>query len=106
MIRPSQAWAQQIDVTNACHLTCSNCTRLLGHAKRRFTMTTKEFEQSVISLKNFPKNSEPCPKGRRKVVGIIGGEPTLHPDFPELVDIMIRHIPEARYRGLWTSRDW
>jgi hypothetical protein len=37
------------------------------------------------------------------VVGMFGGEPTLHPKFEELCDIMIREIPEQRRRGLWTS---
>jgi hypothetical protein len=106
MIPPSQQWALQIDVTNACHLHCSNCTRLLDHARRRFFMAPDCFERAVRAVKDFPAESEPCPKGRRKVVGIIGGEPLLHPEFPTLVDIMIQEIPQLYYRGLWTSKDW
>lgn len=111
MIRPSQMWALQIDVTNACHLHCSNCTRLLDHAKTRFFMSPECFERAVRAVKDFPRHSEPCPtgsanEGRRKVIGLIGGEPLLHPQFPELIDIMVREIPEAYFRGLWTSKDW
>lgn len=106
MIHPRQTWCIQIDVTNACHLHCSNCTRLLDHASKRFVMSPDCFEAAVKSVKDFPTTSEPCPQGRRKVVGIIGGEPLLHPEFPTLVDIMIQYIPEARHRGLWTSKDW
>lgn len=111
MIRPSQQWALQIDVTNACHLHCSNCTRLLDHARTRFFMSVECFERAVRAVKGFLYESEPCPKGsanegRRKVIGIIGGEPLLHPQFPELVDVMIREIPEPYHRGLWTAKDW
>lgn len=106
MIRPSQQWAAQIDITNACHLRCSNCTRLLLHAQKRFWMTPGEFEGAVKALARFPYDSEPCPQGRRKVVGVIGGEPLLHPQFPELVDIMLEHIPDVTVRGLWTSKHW
>ncbi len=79
MIRPSQQWALQIDITNACHLSCSNCTRLLDHARTRFFMSVECFERAVRAVKSFLYESEPCPKGsanegRRKVIGIIGGE--------------------------------
>jgi hypothetical protein len=69
-------------------------------------MSPECFEKAVISVKDFPLTSDPCPQGRRKVVGIIGGEPLLHPEFPTLVDIMIKHIPNPAHRGLWTSKDW
>ena len=106
MIRPSQAWCAQIDVTNACHMHCSNCTRLLDHARKRFFMSVECFEQAVLALKDFPAESERDPQGRGKVVGIIGGEPLLHPAFPTFVDIMVKHIPKPGHRGLWTSKDW
>jgi len=111
MIRPSQQWAIQIDITNACHLHCSNCTRLLDHVKKRYFMDLDCFRRAIRAVKGFVTESEPCPtnsnnRGRRKVIGIIGGEPLLHPQFPELVDIMLEELPEPRYRGLWTSKDW
>lgn len=109
MIRPSQSSNMLIDVTNACHLHCSNCTRLLDHAKQRFFMSVECFERAVIAVRDYPYANDPHPQHglrRRKVIGIMGGEPLLHPDFPALVDIMLRHVPHVYHRGLWTSIDW
>jgi hypothetical protein len=105
MIHPRQQWCIQIEVTNACPRSCSNCTRMLAHVQEPFFVTVEQFEQAVLALKSFPTESEPCPKGRRKVVGMIGGEPLMHPEFPILTEIMARHIP-PRHRGLWTGINW
>lgn len=111
MIPPRQQWAMMIDITNHCHLHCSNCTRMLDHRTKEtsFFMSVETFERAVKALRSFPTASEPCGgvhTGRRKVVGLIGGEPLLHPEFPALVDLMVQHIPDVRHRGLWTSKDW
>ena len=61
MIRVSQQWALMIDVTNACHLHCSNCTRLLDHASRRYFMSPECFRAALTAIKDFPADSEPVP---------------------------------------------
>lgn len=110
MIRPSQQWALQIDITNSCHLHCSNCTRALDHARRRFFMSVDCFKQAIEAVKTFPFEAEPITKDRkghgpngRRVIGLIGGEPLLHPDFPAIVDAFCEAVPHVQYRGLWTS---
>ena len=103
MIPPREQWCIQIDVTNACPRRCSNCTRLLTHARERWDMSLEDFARAVEALEDFPADSSPDRRGRRKVVGIIGGEPLLHLRFPELCEIMIEAVPEMRYRGLWTG---
>jgi hypothetical protein len=50
------------------------------------------FEKAVISLKTFSG-----------IVGIIGGQPTLHPQFPELCEILRKHIEPQYRRGLWSN---
>ena len=106
MIPPSQQWCLMIDITNACHLHCSNCTRLLDHARQRYFMTPECYEKAIISIKDFPYESEPAQEGRRNMIGMIGGEPLLHPQFPELAELFIKHVPDVHFRGLWTSLPW
>ena len=60
----------QIEVTNACHLSCANCSRFVGHHKRPFYMSLSDVEQAIKSLDGYP--------GR---IGLMGGEPALHPEF-------------------------
>jgi hypothetical protein len=74
-----------IDVTNACHHACSNCTRFCGEHPKPFFMEVDFFKKAVDSLVDFPG-----------IVGIIGGEPSLHPDFEEMMDYYAAKIPEPR----------
>jgi hypothetical protein len=103
VIPPREQWCIQIDVTNACPRRCANCTRLLAHARARWDMTPDDFARAVDALADFPAESTPDRQGRRKVVGMIGGEPLGHPEFPRLCEIMVRALPEMRHRGLWTG---
>jgi len=65
----------QIEITNACSLSCSNCTRFCGHHEEPFFMDFDTFKNAVDSMNGF--------KG---TVGIMGGEPTLHPEFERFSD--------------------
>jgi len=80
----------QIEITNACVYECSNCTRLVGHAKP-FFMTMDEFRKAADSLVDFPK-----------MVGIMGGEPLIHPLFGEMCNYLRSCIPRERC-GLWST---
>lgn len=114
MINPSQAWCAQIALTELCWpkasngqlSACSNCTRGIGHIRKRYIMPLDDVERSFAALADFPIASAPCPQGRTKVVGCFGAEAVLHPQFPEIVDIACSAIPEARHRGLWCSQDF
>jgi hypothetical protein len=82
----------QIEVTNACNLSCANCSRLVGHHKKPFFMSLKQIKSAIASLQNFP--------GR---IGLMGGEPTLHPKFLDICDLYQKMIPDRRKRELWTD---
>ncbi len=60
----------QIDITNECVHRCSNCTRFCGHHKKPFYMDFDTFKKAVDSM-----------DGYEGILGIIGGEPTIHPEF-------------------------
>jgi hypothetical protein len=120
MKSPSSQLIIQIDITNTCFNKCSNCTRFCGHHKKPFSMDFLTFQKACESLYLY--------KG---MVGLIGGEPTLHPEFERFVnfyaDVFPRMTPEEktnppieegnfvayrnknwnitakRKRGLWTS---
>ncbi|SLM31187.1 Radical SAM domain protein [Desulfamplus magnetovallimortis] len=82
----------QIDITNACINRCSNCTRLIGHHKKPFYMDMDTFKLAADSLVDFPG-----------IVGMIGGEPLLHPDFEEMALYLASTRPDKKKRGLWST---
>lgn len=58
----------QIEVTNACNLLCANCTRFVGHHRKPFFMDLDTVRKGINSL-----------DGYKYGIGMMGGEPTLHP---------------------------
>ena len=94
------SWVVQIDITSVCKKHCIYCTRHLGHvsAQNRYTMSLEDVERALDSLEGWPN-----------VVGIMGGEPLLHPQFKEIVALAKKRIPKSRLQ-LWTSglpnTDW
>ena len=77
MRSPSDMEFIQIDITNACNMRCSNCTRFCGNHAKPFFMDFDTFKRAVDSMDGF-----------EGVTGIIGGEPTLHPDFERFAGYM------------------
>ena len=81
----------QIEITNACINECANCTRFVGHHKKPYYMDLKMVEQAINSL-----------EGSHKWIGIMGGEPTKHPNFAEICRLMQKKVPKAK-RVLYTT---
>lgn len=54
-------------------------------------ITVEQFETAVKSMSDYPG-----------LVAMFGGNPCVHPHFPELAEILARHRPKA-LRGLWTN---
>lgn len=106
MIAPECQWCIQIEVTNACPRACSNCTRMLAHVERPFFMSVGQFAAAVGALGGFPDESPPSEAAPFKLIGLIGGEPLLHPSFQVLLSILTEKVPNRRHRGLWTGLEW
>lgn len=85
MRSPADMKIVMIDITNACHFACSNCTRFCGEHAKPFFMDVDFFKKAVDSMEGFPG-----------IVGIIGGEPSLHPHFEEMMDYYASRIKEPR----------
>lgn len=81
----------QIEITNACINNCANCTRFVGHHRKPFFMDLDTVRKAIDSLGGYPGN-----------IGLMGGEPTLHPQFREICQIFQEMIPKQR-RQFWTS---
>ena len=82
----------QVEVTNACINQCANCTRFVGHHPNPFFMDLDTVRKAIDSLEGYPGN-----------IGLMGGEPTLHPRFREICKIYQEMIPDKRKRQLWTA---
>lgn len=81
----------QIEITNACVNDCSNCTRFCGHFSKPFFMPLEKVKDAIDSLSDFPH-----------MVGIMGGEPLLHPDFEEICLYLQAKRPRIQC-GLWST---
>ena len=85
MRSPAEMKVIQIEVTNACTHGCSNCTRFCGQHPGLSSWPWTLFDGQWNRL-----------QGSKAMVGIIGGEPTLHPHFDQLIDYYAAKVPEPR----------
>lgn len=81
----------QIEITNACHLSCTHCTRHVGHHRKPFFMDLDTIRTAIASLDGWD--------GR---IGLMGGEPVLHPKFTEVLGFWREMVPRRR-REFWTA---
>ena len=76
----------EIEITTDCNLNCYNCNRSCRQAP-------SEENMSVAQIKKFV--AESIGAGRRWArIRILGGEPTLHPQFFEILEVLIRYKRE------------
>ena len=87
-----EAGVIQIEVTNNCDHMCANCTRFIGHHKKTYFMDLETIEKAIDSLEGYPG-----------MIGCMGGEPSLHPQFADILKLFQEKIPDKNRRGLWTD---
>lgn len=81
----------QITVTHKCPFDCCHCSQLVPHMAKPFTMSLEQVETALKTLIDYPGH-----------IGIFGGEPLLHPKFPEICKLMQKYVPVKLRRELWT----
>jgi hypothetical protein len=54
-------------------------------------MTLEQVEKALISVKGF-----------KNIIGLMGGEPTIHPRFKQICELFQKYVPKEQ-RGLWTN---
>lgn len=73
----------QIDITYRCNIKCFNCDRSCRQAPSNERMTVEQIQRFV--QETIDKNVE------WEQIRILGGEPTLHPDILEILDILLAY---------------
>ena len=85
----------EIDITNACNKRCSNCTRLCGHQQKPYFMDFDTFKRAVDSL-----------DGYQGIRSIMGGEPTLHPEFERFIRYLGSKFPQRENPFVYPQKDF
>lgn len=75
----------EIELTNACVHRCSNCTRFCGHHDKPFFMNFETFKRAVDSMQGF-----------HGTLSLMGGEPTLHPEYERFARYLHESLPEEK----------
>lgn len=82
----------QIWITRRCDRCCYHCTQGSNLRGSYTDITVEQFEKAVLSL-----------KGYFGIVGLLGGNPCVHPRFPEICGVVQKHLPQGKC-GLWANR--
>lgn len=81
----------QVQITRTCNLSCTNCTQGSNLGGKARIATLEQIEQMLISVQDY-----------FGVVAIYGGNPCTHPKFPEVCELVRKHI-DFDHRGLFTN---
>lgn len=88
------AWHIEYSVTDICNRNCAACSHLAPLAKIPNFVNIKEFARTVSLLKNAIPDIH--------TFWLTGGEPTLHPEFMQLLKIA-REIYCDAYIGIYSN---
>lgn len=78
----------ELHVTHACNLACESCSHYSNHSHK-----------GHLALHDAKQWFEDwSPRVEPEVFSLLGGEPTIHPDFPEFVPLVRRYWPRTHLR--------
>lgn len=81
-----------VDVVSHCNLNCASCYHFSPIARPRF-LSRQSYERDLELLARV-EGADAYFRG----IFLMGGEPLLHPELPELVLATRRHLPTAKLR--------
>lgn len=82
----------EYSITDQCNLNCAYCCHYAPIAKRYF-VDLSQFTRDIFRLSVLTNS------GRQLgTLGILGGEPLLHPDFIEICAVAREYLPYSRIR--------
>lgn len=86
----------EIDITYKCNARCRSCNRSVWKAPSKDQITLKQIKKFVEESINKDL--------KWKEMRVLGGEPTLHPNIHEILDVLLnynhKHSPETRIKVL------
>lgn len=87
MIPLTDKWSINLDITTKCGRGCLYCSRYSRHLRPDmiFDMPLDQFAQALDSYKGFPKR-----------IGLSGGEPVIHAQFPEICKLVRDRFPREQ----------
>lgn len=95
MRSPASMSTIQVELCSACVKRCSNCTRMSGTKQHEFFLSREDFHAAIDSLVEYSQLPH-------ALVGFMGGESLLHPDFIEFCDYAREKIGREKL-GLWST---
>lgn len=93
MIPIGQMKLIQIVLNNFCEHQCCHCSQLVPFQAEHYETSLEQIEKALVSLQPYPGH-----------IGFFGGNPLLHPKFPEACELLRKYVPVKLRRELWCSR--
>lgn len=78
-------------ITNVCNLSCGGCSQHCGYIQKE-----KLWNISIDQLKWNIELLIDC-KGKIEKIGIFGGEPTIHPEYEKILE-MLKNFKEIKFQ--------
>jgi hypothetical protein len=86
-----------IDITYSCNMSCINCNRLSN--VKNSPKCNLSLEDIKNHMRDWVKNNNPL-----KSISLTGGEPTVHPEFIEIINLLARYANLFKiYLSLFTN---
>lgn len=100
--------AVHVLITNACNLSCGGCNQLIGHMPKEKTFhvpiaTVRSHIQTSILIAEKDWHQPWFPPMHRNL-SIYGGEPTVHPEWPAILQMLYDEFPDWPFVVLTNGR--